>query len=144
MPAASVCLTHRFAELARIFRTDAANPADILRSFQRSYFDTALSSGSAAVPSLKAFAGSGRILFGSDFPYARVAGFAVQVQRNFPSLLEFVMRAGVEFAKQGGSRRHSTPGSLIRMNNPALGPRIRSIRAFDRGVARCRTFAVGF
>jgi 6-methylsalicylate decarboxylase len=62
--------SHRFAELARIFRPDAANPADILTSFRRFYFDTALSSGPAALPSLKAFAGSGRILFGSDFPYA--------------------------------------------------------------------------
>src|SRR3984893_8010357 len=62
--------SHRFAELARVFRPDAANPADILASFQRFYFDTALSSGPAAMPSLKAFAGSGRILFGSDFPYA--------------------------------------------------------------------------
>src|ERR1700737_2804816 len=62
--------SHRFAELARVFRPDAASPADILASFQRFYFDTALSSGPAAMPSLKAFAGSGRILFGSDFPYA--------------------------------------------------------------------------
>ena len=62
--------SHRFAELARVFRPDAAKPADILASFQRFYFDTALSSGPAALPSLKAFAGSGRILFGSDFPYA--------------------------------------------------------------------------
>jgi aminocarboxymuconate-semialdehyde decarboxylase len=62
--------SHRFAELARVFRPDAANPAEILASFQRFYFDTALSSGPAALPSLKAFAGSGRILFGSDFPYA--------------------------------------------------------------------------
>ena len=62
-------LPHRFAELARVFRPDAANPADILASFQRFYFDTALSSGPAALPSLKAFAGSNRILFGSDFPY---------------------------------------------------------------------------
>jgi hypothetical protein len=30
------------------------------------------------------------------------------------------------------------------MNNPAPGSRIRSIRAFDRGVGRCRTLAVGF
>jgi hypothetical protein len=29
------------------------------------------------------------------------------------------------------------------MNSPAPGSRIRSIRAFDKGVARCRTFAVG-
>jgi 6-methylsalicylate decarboxylase len=61
--------SHRFAELARVFRPDAAKPEDILASFQRFYFDTALSSGPAALPSLKAFAGSNRILFGSDFPY---------------------------------------------------------------------------
>jgi aminocarboxymuconate-semialdehyde decarboxylase len=62
--------SHRFAELARVFRPDAASPADIVASFQRFYFDTALSSGPAALPSLNAFAGSRRILFGSDFPYA--------------------------------------------------------------------------
>jgi predicted TIM-barrel fold metal-dependent hydrolase len=65
--------SHRFAELARVFRPDAASPADILARFRRFYFDTALSSGPAALPSLKAFAGSGRILFGSDFPYAPAA-----------------------------------------------------------------------
>jgi aminocarboxymuconate-semialdehyde decarboxylase len=62
--------SHRFAELARVFQPDAANPTDILANFQRFYFDTALSSGPAALPTLKAFAGSGHILFGSDFPYA--------------------------------------------------------------------------
>src|ERR1700737_3551044 len=62
--------SHRFAELARIFRPDAPNPADILASLWWFYFETALSSGPAALPSLKAFAGSARILFGSDFPYA--------------------------------------------------------------------------
>ncbi len=80
-PGARIILAHaggflpyaalRFAELARVFRPEAAAPADILASFQRFYFDTALSSG-FALPSLKAFAGSGRILFGSDFPYAPV------------------------------------------------------------------------
>ena len=64
--------SHRFAELARVFRPDAAKPADILATFQRFYFDTALSSGPAALPSLKAFAGSGHIVFGTDFPYAPV------------------------------------------------------------------------
>jgi 6-methylsalicylate decarboxylase len=62
--------SHRFAELARIFRPDAAKPADILASFQRFYFDTALSSSPAALPSLKAFAENGHILFGTDFPFA--------------------------------------------------------------------------
>jgi aminocarboxymuconate-semialdehyde decarboxylase len=49
--------SHRLAELARVFRPDAADRADILASFMRFYFDTALSSGPAALPSLKAFAG---------------------------------------------------------------------------------------
>jgi len=73
---------HRFAELAGVFRPDAAEPADILASFQRFYFDTALSSSPAALPSLKAFAGSSRILFGSDFPYVSasiVASFTAKL-----------------------------------------------------------------
>jgi aminocarboxymuconate-semialdehyde decarboxylase len=62
--------THRFAELAHVFRPDAAKPADILASFQRFYLDTALSSSPSALPSLKAFAKTGHILFGTDFPFA--------------------------------------------------------------------------
>src|SRR6202790_5555289 len=62
--------SHRFAELAHVFRPDAAKPADILSSFRRFYFDTALSSSSAALPSLEAFAEHGHILFGTDFPFA--------------------------------------------------------------------------
>jgi 6-methylsalicylate decarboxylase len=62
--------SHRFAELAHVFRLDAADPVDILKSFQRFYFDTALSSGPAALPSLKAFAQQDRILFGTDYPFA--------------------------------------------------------------------------
>jgi hypothetical protein len=38
--------------------------------FQRFYFDTALSSSPAALPSLKSFAGDGRIVFRTDFPFA--------------------------------------------------------------------------
>jgi aminocarboxymuconate-semialdehyde decarboxylase len=62
--------SHRFAELAHVFRLDAADPADILKSFQRFYFDTALSSGPAALPSLMAFAREDRVLFGTDYPFA--------------------------------------------------------------------------
>jgi predicted TIM-barrel fold metal-dependent hydrolase len=64
--------SHRFAELAHVFRPDAAKPSHVLASFQRYYFDTALSSSPAALPSLKAFAEDGRILFGTDFPFAPV------------------------------------------------------------------------
>jgi 6-methylsalicylate decarboxylase len=61
---------HRFAELAHVFRPDAAEPAYILASVQRFYFGTALSSSPAALPSLEALAEHGHILFGSDFPSA--------------------------------------------------------------------------
>src|SRR3984893_11001535 len=60
----------RFSELAGAVRVDAPSPEDILKEFQRFYFDTALSSGPAALPSLQAFAAPGHILYGSDFPYA--------------------------------------------------------------------------
>jgi 6-methylsalicylate decarboxylase len=58
----------RFAELAHIFNPEAAGPEELLAGFRRFYFDTALSSG-PALPTLKAFAGSDRILFGTDSPY---------------------------------------------------------------------------
>jgi 6-methylsalicylate decarboxylase len=74
--------SHRFAELARVFRPDAAKPADILASFRLFYFDTALSSSPAALPTLKVFADHGRIVFGTDFPFAPadiVASFTTQL-----------------------------------------------------------------
>jgi|HubBroStandDraft_1064217.scaffolds.fasta_scaffold27120_3 predicted TIM-barrel fold metal-dependent hydrolase len=64
--------SYRFAELAHVFRPDAPEPPEILASFQRFYFDTALSSSPAALPSLKAFANRERILYGTDFPFAPI------------------------------------------------------------------------
>jgi 6-methylsalicylate decarboxylase len=58
----------RFAELAHIFNPEVAGSEELLAGFRRFYFDTALSSG-PALPTLKAFAGSDRILFGTDSPY---------------------------------------------------------------------------
>jgi len=37
------------------------------------YYDTAMTSGTYALDSLNQFAGSARIVFGSDFPMAKVA-----------------------------------------------------------------------
>ena len=62
--------SHRFAELAHVFRPDAPEPLEILVTLKRFYFDTALSSSPAALPSLKAFANPERILYGTDFPFA--------------------------------------------------------------------------
>lgn len=50
-----------------------ASPADILDDFSSFYFDTALSSSAAALPTLLAFAKPGHITFGSDWPFAPVA-----------------------------------------------------------------------
>ncbi|MDV3324255.1 amidohydrolase, partial [Mycobacterium avium subsp. hominissuis] len=47
--------------------------ADVLDDFSSFYFDTALSSSAAALPSLLAFARPGHITFGSDWPFAPVA-----------------------------------------------------------------------
>jgi predicted TIM-barrel fold metal-dependent hydrolase len=46
------------------------SPADLLEDLRSFYFDTALSSSPAALPSLLAFAKPGHVLFGSDWPYA--------------------------------------------------------------------------
>ncbi|WP_100521039.1 amidohydrolase family protein [Mycobacteroides abscessus] len=47
-----------------------ASPADTLDEFRGFYFDTALSSSPAALPTLLAFAKPGHITFGSDWPFA--------------------------------------------------------------------------
>jgi predicted TIM-barrel fold metal-dependent hydrolase len=45
-------------------------PLEALEDFQSFYFDTALSSSPAALPTLLAFARTDRVLFGSDWPFA--------------------------------------------------------------------------
>ena len=51
----------------------------LLRTYRRFYLETALSTSPAVIPSLKAFADPGHILFGSDFPYA--AGLSADFTR---------------------------------------------------------------
>ncbi|MFF3139450.1 amidohydrolase family protein [Streptomyces mirabilis] len=46
------------------------SPLDVLDDFRALYFDTALSSSPAALPTLLAFARPGHVLFGSDWPFA--------------------------------------------------------------------------
>lgn len=46
------------------------SPLDVLDDFRSFYFDTALSSSPAALPTLLSFARPGHILFGSDWPFA--------------------------------------------------------------------------
>jgi predicted TIM-barrel fold metal-dependent hydrolase len=63
--------SHRLA--MAILDATRRSPADILDEFAGFYFDTALSSTAAALPTLLAFAKPGHITFGSDFPFAPVA-----------------------------------------------------------------------
>jgi 6-methylsalicylate decarboxylase len=62
--------SHRLA--VAIMADTGASPADTLDDFSSFYFDTALSSSAAALPTLLAFAKPGHITFGSDWPFAPV------------------------------------------------------------------------
>lgn len=60
--------SHRLA--VAIVGDTGRSVADILDEFAGFYFDTALSSSAAALPTLLAFARPGHITFGSDWPFA--------------------------------------------------------------------------
>lgn len=61
---------YRFAEIGALLKHSSVTADEFLAKFQRFYYDTALSSSPAALPTLQAFAGTQNILYGSDFPYA--------------------------------------------------------------------------
>jgi predicted TIM-barrel fold metal-dependent hydrolase len=63
--------SHRMA--VAITGDTGRSTADILDDFSSFYFDTALSSSAAALPTLLAFAKPGHITFGSDYPFAPLA-----------------------------------------------------------------------
>jgi predicted TIM-barrel fold metal-dependent hydrolase len=71
--------------------------ADVLDEFSSFYFDTALSSSAAALPTLLAFAKPGHITFGSDWPFAPVAAgklFAAGLE-TYPGI-DAATRAAIE------------------------------------------------
>jgi 6-methylsalicylate decarboxylase len=82
--------------------------ADALDDFAGFYFDTALSSSAAALPTLLAFAKPGHITFGSDFPFA-------------PTAVGKLFAAGLETypAIEAGTR-----AAIERTNALALFPRL--------------------
>jgi 6-methylsalicylate decarboxylase len=75
---------YRVAQLATAVRPQGPSPESLLASFKQFYFDTALSSGSEALHSLRTFAAAGRIFYGSDFLY----GPAAAVGTAFNSMLD--------------------------------------------------------
>jgi 6-methylsalicylate decarboxylase len=82
--------------------------ADILDDFAGFYFDTALSSSAAALPTLLAFAKPGHITFGSDFPFA-------------PTAAGKLFAAGLETYPGIDA---TTRGAIERTNALALFPRL--------------------
>jgi len=62
--------SHRMA--MAIFADTGRNPFDVLDELAGFYFDTALSSSPAALPTLLAFAKPGHATFGSDWPFAPI------------------------------------------------------------------------
>ncbi|MFG2873699.1 amidohydrolase family protein [Streptomyces sp. NPDC048337] len=56
----------RFAVAAHLH--PGSTPQGLMGELRRFYFDTAISAGPAALPSLLAFAAPGHVLYGSDFP----------------------------------------------------------------------------
>ncbi|HTX97569.1 MAG TPA: amidohydrolase family protein [Mycobacterium sp.] len=63
--------SHRMA--VSIMGDTGRSPGDSLDDFAGFYFDTALSSSAAALPSLLAFAKPGHVTFGSDWPFVPIA-----------------------------------------------------------------------
>ena len=90
--------SHRMA--LTIANDTARSPLDVLDDFRSFYFDTALSSSPAALPTLLAFARPGHVLFGSDWPFAPIpAGqyFASGLDDNVdPDTLKAVNRTNAE------------------------------------------------
>ena len=98
--------SHRMA--VAILAETGASPADTLDDFSSFYFDTALSSSAAALPTLLAFAKPGHITFGSDWPFA-------------PSAAGKLFAAGLETY---AGLDNATRDAIDRTNALALFPRL--------------------
>lgn len=127
--------SHRMA--VAITGDTGASPADSLDDFAGFYFDTALSSSAAALPTLLAFAKPGHVTFGSDWPFAPVAAgklFAAGLETF--SGLDTAGRAAIDrdnalalFPRLGTAPELPAPSPLQQIRHTAS-------RIVMRGVAR--------
>ena len=103
------------------------SPLDVLDDFRSFYFDTALSSSPAALPTLLAFARPGQVLFGSDWPFAPTpAGQYFANGLETYTALDADARAAIDsasaetlFTRYGptpGPQPRSTPADRVRRN----------------------------
>ena len=127
--------SHRMA--VSIMGDIGRSPADSLDDFAGFYFDTALSSSAAALPTLLAFAKPGHITFGSDWPFAPVAAgqlFAAGLDTydGFDAGARDAINctnARALFPRLGTAAAPAAPSPLDRVRHHAT-------RAVMRGVAR--------
>jgi predicted TIM-barrel fold metal-dependent hydrolase len=127
--------SHRMA--VAIMAETGASPADTLDEFASFYFDTALSSSAAALPTLLAFAKPGHITFGSDWPFAPVAA-----GKLFGAGLETY--PGLDTATRDAIDRTNAPALFPRLGAAPAPPSVSPIdtarhiasRMVMRGVAR--------
>ncbi len=125
---------HRMA--MAIMSDTGRSVADSLDEFSSFYFDTALSSSAAALPTLLAFAQPGHITFGSDFPFAPVVAgkmFAAGLE-TYPGL-----DAAARTAIERGNALRLLPrlGAASPIPPPSLPDRIK--QAASRQVMRTAT-----
>ncbi|WP_329288671.1 amidohydrolase family protein [Streptomyces pseudovenezuelae] len=108
--------SHRMA--VALANDTGRSPLDVLDDFRSFYFDTALSSSPAALPTLLAFARPGHVLFGSDWPFAPApAGqyFASGLDTGVdPGTLAAVNHTNAEalFPRLGGAPLPAPPARL--------------------------------
>jgi len=127
--------SHRMA--VAIMADTGRSWADVLDDFAGFYFDTALSSSAAALPTLLAFARPGHITFGSDFPFAPTAAgklFAAGLE-TYPGI-DTDTRAAIERTNAVAlfPRLGAAPQPISQ--SPAQRVRHTLSRSVLRGVAR--------
>ena len=123
--------SHRMA--VTIASDTGRSPLDILDDLRSFYFDTALSSSPAALPTLLAFARPGHVLFGSDWPFAPTAAgqyFANGLDTGLdPGTLTAVNRTNAEalFPRLGGAPAPAaaeSPALRLRRSAQRAGARL--------------------
>src|ERR1700739_2880107 len=127
--------SHRLA--IGIMSDTGSSLTDSLDDFAGFYFDTALSSTAAALPSLLAFAKPGHITFGSDFPFAPTAAgklFAAGLE-TYPGL-DADARAAIEHTNALALFPRLGPAPPPNPGSPADQIRHTVSRAVMRGVVR--------
>ena len=126
--------SHRMA--VAIMGETGRSPADSLDDFAGFYFDTALSSSAAALPTLLAFAEPGHITFGSDFPFAPVAAGRLFAAGLETYGLDSADRHAIE--RENALRLFPRLGTAAALPAPPLAQRLRvaASRQVMRGVSR--------